>query len=145
MARLVVLADPDTSLGFQLAGVEVICADDFEGARARLLELLGDPSVGLIAASAALLDRLDAATRRRVPLAEALAPLQIAEPAREAIVEQRGPWWPLLQLACAVERHDLAEAEPLAAAHGGLDAVLAQAEAAWAWSAELARAQVAGA
>ena len=39
MARLVVLATGETALGFQLAGVEVICADDFEGARARLLEL----------------------------------------------------------------------------------------------------------
>lgn len=64
MARLVVLADPDTSLGFQLAGVEVICADDFEEAREQLLALLADPSVGLIAASGALLDRLDSATRR---------------------------------------------------------------------------------
>jgi V/A-type H+-transporting ATPase subunit F len=66
MARLVVLADGEVALGFQLAGVEVIRADDFESARERLLELLGDASVGLVAASAALIERLDDATRRRV-------------------------------------------------------------------------------
>jgi len=114
-------------------------------ARARLLELLapaaGAPPPALF--TVGLLSMLDALLQ--VPLADALAPLQIAEPAREAIVEQRGPWWPLLQLAIAVERHELAAAEPLAAAHGGLDAVLAQAEAAWAWSAELSRSHVAGA
>ena len=50
-------------------------------------------------------------------------------------------WWPTLQLAMAVERHDLAEAEPLAVGHGGLDAVLARADEAWAWAAELTRSQ----
>lgn len=114
-------------------------------ARARLLELLAPAAAAPPAAlfTVGLLSMLDALLQ--VPLADALAPLQIAEAAREAIVEQRGPWWPLLQLAIAVERHELAAAEPLAAAHGGLDAVLARAEAAWAWSAELSRSHVAGA
>jgi V/A-type H+-transporting ATPase subunit F len=66
MARIVVIADPETALGFQLAGAEVECADDFESARDRLLELLSDASIGLIAAGAGLLDQLDDATRRRV-------------------------------------------------------------------------------
>ncbi|TXH48111.1 MAG: HDOD domain-containing protein [Burkholderiaceae bacterium] len=114
-------------------------------ARARLLELLapaaGAPPAALF--TVGLLSMLDALLQ--VPLAEALAPLQIAEPAREAIVERRGPWWPLLQLAMAVERHDLAEAEPLAAPHGGLDAVLAKAEEAWGWSAALSGTQATGA
>ncbi len=114
-------------------------------ARARLLELLapdaGAPPPALF--TVGLLSMLDALLQ--VPLAEALAPLQIAEPAREAIVGRSGPWWPLLQLAMAVERHDLAEAEPLAAPHGGLDAVLAKAEQAWAWSAALSNTQAAGA
>lgn len=113
-------------------------------ARARLLELLAadradTPPPALF--TVGLLSMLDALLQ--VPLAEALAPLQIADAAREAIVDHAGPWWPLLQLAAAVERHDLAVAEPLAAAHGGLDAVLAKAEQAWAWSAELSRAQAA--
>lgn len=113
-------------------------------ARARLLELLAagradTPPAALF--TVGLLSMLDALLQ--VPLADALAPLQIADAAREAIVDHSGPWWPLLQLAIAVERHDLAEAEPLAASHGGLEAVLAQAEQAWAWSAELSRSQAA--
>jgi vacuolar-type H+-ATPase subunit F/Vma7 len=66
MARLVVLADQETALGMQLTGVEVIHADDCESARAQLLELLDDATVGLIAVSAALMEQLDEATRRRV-------------------------------------------------------------------------------
>lgn len=113
-------------------------------ARARLLELLAagradTPPAALF--TVGLLSMLDALLQ--VPLADALAPLQIADAAREAIVDHAGPWWPLLQLAIAIERHDLAEAEPLAASHGGLGAVLARAEQAWAWSAELSRSQAA--
>lgn len=63
---MVVIADPETALGFQLAGVEVIRADDIESAHTRLLELLADANVGLIAVSAALLDKLDEMTRRRI-------------------------------------------------------------------------------
>ncbi len=66
MSRLVVIADPETALGFELAGVEVIRADDLESGRARLMELLNETNVGLVAVSAALLDKLDEATRRRV-------------------------------------------------------------------------------
>ncbi len=111
-------------------------------ARARLLELLA-PAVGAPPAAlftVGLLSMLDALLQ--VPLADALAPLQIAPEAREAIVDRRGSWGPLLALAVAVERHDLAAAEPLAAPFGGLDAVLALADEAWAWSAELSRTQV---
>lgn len=113
-------------------------------ARARLLELLAadrDDTPPPALFTVGLLSMLDALLQ--VPLAEALAPLQIADAARQAIVDHAGPWWPLLQLAIAVERHELAVAEPLAAAHGGLEAVLAKAEQAWAWSAELSRAQAA--
>jgi EAL and modified HD-GYP domain-containing signal transduction protein len=113
-------------------------------ARARLLELLAadraeTPPAALF--TVGLLSMLDALLQ--VPLTDALAPLQIADPARQAIVDHAGPWWPLLQLAIAIERHDLAEAEPLAESHGGLEAVLAKAEQAWAWSAELSRAEAA--
>jgi V/A-type H+-transporting ATPase subunit F len=66
MSRLVVIADPETAPGFQLAGVEVICVEDAETARTRVFELLADASVGLIAVSSALLDLFDEATRLRV-------------------------------------------------------------------------------
>ena len=59
-------------------------------ARARLLELLAPAAAAPPAAlfTVGLLSMLDALLR--VPLAEALAPLQIAEPAREAIVAAPG-------------------------------------------------------
>ncbi len=66
MSRLVVIADPEAALGFQLAGVEVIRADDFDSGRVRLLELLDDANVGLVALSSALVEQLDEVTRRRV-------------------------------------------------------------------------------
>ncbi len=66
MSRLVIIADPESALGFQLAGVEVVRADDFDSGRIRLLELLNDVNVGLVAVSAALIEQLDEATRRRV-------------------------------------------------------------------------------
>ncbi|MBI4673213.1 MAG: V-type ATP synthase subunit F [Chloroflexi bacterium] len=66
MSRLVVIADAETALGFQLAGVQVVRAEDAERAQTLLYELLNDASVGLIAVSGALMERFDDATRRRV-------------------------------------------------------------------------------
>lgn len=68
MSRLVVIADPETALGFELAGVQVIRADDAERAGAQLDELMRDKSVGVIALSAALMNRLDDTLRRRAEL-----------------------------------------------------------------------------
>ena len=66
MSRLVVIADPDRALGFQLAGVDVVRAEDVEAARTHLLQLIDDRDVGLIAISSIFLDKLDDATRRRI-------------------------------------------------------------------------------
>lgn len=66
MSRLVILTDQTTRLGFELAGAEVIRADDLESARAHLLELVKDPKVGVVAVSSALVEKLDDATRRRL-------------------------------------------------------------------------------
>ena len=66
MARLVVLTDSESALGFALAGVEVLAVDDDETARARLLELLADPGVGLIAVGEGFVARLDNGLRRRI-------------------------------------------------------------------------------
>jgi V/A-type H+-transporting ATPase subunit F len=68
MARLVVLAESEIALGFQLAGVEVVRAGDFESAREQLLRLIEDSSVGLIAVSDAFIEQLDNATRQRIEM-----------------------------------------------------------------------------
>ncbi len=66
MSRLVVIADQEAALGFQLTGVEVLRADDLETAQAQLLDLMADSTVGLIAVSSGLIEKLDDATRRRL-------------------------------------------------------------------------------
>ena len=78
MSRLVVLADSETALGFQLAGAQVIRADDPERAQTELNALMADASVGLVAVSAALMERMDDATRRRVETS--YAPIVVALP-----------------------------------------------------------------
>ncbi|HYM00303.1 MAG TPA: V-type ATP synthase subunit F [Blastocatellia bacterium] len=66
MPRLVIIPEPELAPGFRLAGVEVFTPTDYEGTRAKLLDLIGDESVGLIAVSGAILERLDPETRRKV-------------------------------------------------------------------------------
>jgi V/A-type H+/Na+-transporting ATPase subunit F len=66
MSRLIVLTDGETAPGYGLAGVEVVRADEAAEARARLAELMADPTVGLVAVDEGLLARLDAAERRRL-------------------------------------------------------------------------------
>lgn len=64
MARLVVLADAESGLGFRLAGADVVVTQDGTAAAERLRALLADPAVGLVAVGDGLMRRLDAATRR---------------------------------------------------------------------------------
>jgi V/A-type H+-transporting ATPase subunit F len=79
MSRLIVIADQDTALGFQLAGAEVIRTLDYESGRSNLLKFLSDPTVGLIAVSSVLVEKLDDATRRRVEMS--YKPVVVALPA----------------------------------------------------------------
>lgn len=76
--------------------------------RARFLELLGatrgerDPAAQLFILG--LFSMLDVALK--VPLGEALAPLKLSETMQDALLRQRGPMAPYLELALAVERGD---------------------------------------
>lgn len=72
-----------------------------------------------------------------MPMAEALAPLNLPEDVRAALVDRKGPWARLLELAQCLERGDLNGAAPLAAAYGGMEEVAACAEQAWAYAAEI--------
>jgi vacuolar-type H+-ATPase subunit F/Vma7 len=84
MSRLVIVADQATALGMQLTGVEVICAHDYESARAALMKLLDDPTVGLVAVSAAYMDQLDPATSRLVDMH--YKPVVVTLPMGEAVM-----------------------------------------------------------
>jgi EAL and modified HD-GYP domain-containing signal transduction protein len=66
-----------------------------------------------------------------MPMAEALAPLNLPDQMRAALVEHSGPWAPLLTLAACLERGDVAGAAAPAQSFGGLQAVLAANEVAW--------------
>jgi len=51
-------------------------------------------------------------------------------------VDRAGPWASLLTLAQSLERGDIAGAEPMARAWGGIEEAAAAAEQAWAAAAE---------
>ena len=70
---------------------------------------------------------------------EALGPLRLTDPARQALIERGGPWRDILALAEALERHDLTSAGELADAFGGLDRVLTLSDEAWGWAASVQR------
>ena len=107
-------------------------------ARGRFLELLArahsepEPealfSMGLFSMLEVLL---------RVPLQEAVAPLRLGGAATQALLQAQGPWAPHLALAAALDGAgsvDSADAPTLALRWGGLPAVQALADEAWAWA-----------
>jgi len=109
-------------------------------ARARLAESLarersGDAPDALF--TVGLLSLLD--VMLQVPLTQALGPLRLTDPARQALIERGGPWRDILALAEALERHDLTSAGELADAFGGLDRVLTLSDEAWGWAASVQR------
>lgn len=110
-------------------------------ARARLAESLARERGGDAPPDAlftvGLLSLLD--VMLQVPLTQALGPLRLTDPARQALIEHSGPWRDTLALAEALERHDLNAAGELAAAFGGLDRVLTLSDEAWRWAASVQR------
>ncbi len=109
-------------------------------ARARLAESLtrergGEAPDALF--TVGLLSLLD--VMLQVPLTQALGPLRLTEPARQALLERSGPWRDTLALAEALERHDLDAAGELAGTFGGIDRVLTLSDEAWGWAASVQR------
>ncbi len=66
MYKLIVLAEPETSDGFRLAGVDVVEVREGEEARKRLRELLDDDTVGIIALSEEFEPYIDERTRSKI-------------------------------------------------------------------------------
>lgn len=107
-------------------------------ARGRMLELVararGDeqPGAHFTLGLLSLIEQL-----LQVPMAQALAPLRLSEPALQALLERRGAWAPRLALLDAVE-NSLAEAvEAIAAELGVAEPLPEIVEQAWAWAAAL--------
>lgn len=107
-------------------------------ARARMMEqlapLVGGPPAALF--TTGLLSLLD--VMLEVPMAEALAPLSLPPEAHAALVEQTGPWRPLLEVARCLESGQTAQAAAHAEPLGGLDAVGPAMTEAWQWAALVA-------
>lgn len=108
-------------------------------ARARMMEQLapavGGPREALF--TTGLLSLVD--VMMQMPMAQALAPLSLPDPARTALIDGSGPWRVLIDLARSLETGQMALAEELAKPLGGLDAVQATMLEAWGWAAELIR------
>ena len=66
MAQLVVITHPDQVAGFRLAGVETYPAAMAEDATDRLLALLEDDEIGIVAMDQSYLDQIDGHMRRRL-------------------------------------------------------------------------------
>jgi c-di-GMP phosphodiesterase len=107
-------------------------------ARGRLMEALGrlagEPApqnlfmLGLLSMLEVLM---------QLPLATVLAPLRLSESANQALLHQSGPWAPYLRVASALESGDDQRLAPLAQAWGGVEAVHAANDEAWAWAIEV--------
>lgn len=82
MAQLIVVTDPDTALGFRLAGVETIEVVDAGEAANRLLSLLKSKEIGIVMYNEEYHTALP--EQSRVALEESTAPVFFAVPARPA-------------------------------------------------------------
>ncbi|HOL36988.1 MAG TPA: HDOD domain-containing protein [Rubrivivax sp.] len=85
-----------------------------------------------------LLSQLDVLLQ--LPMAVALEPLRLPDAAREALLHRRGSWAGYLAVADALEGDDQAVLDHASAPFGGAAAVLAEAESAWGWAAQLLQA-----
>ena len=72
---IAVLGDNEFVLGFRLAGIKRVHAVSRERFESTLLELLADPSIGVLAVPAADLDQLPATVRRKA--LESIAPVVV--------------------------------------------------------------------
>jgi V/A-type H+-transporting ATPase subunit F len=88
MARLIVMTDPDTALGFRLAGVEATAVADQAEAAERLLALLRTKESGIVIYNE---DYLAAVPEKsQVAMEESLAPIFFSIPVARAAPFRKG-------------------------------------------------------
>ncbi len=73
--EIAVLGNEEFVLGFRLAGIKSIFAVDKQNFEPKLLELLGDSGIGVLAVSAPDLEALPALTRKKAM--ESIAPVVV--------------------------------------------------------------------
>lgn len=72
----------------------------------------------------------------KVDLPEVIDTLNLPEPARQALLEQSGPWHDYLRFSSLLETQSLDQAGELAEPFGGIERIAAMSDAAWIWAAE---------
>lgn len=82
MARLIVITDPDTALGFCLTGVQVHEVSDEEAGATQLLTLLRSKEAGIVIYNEEFQSALPA--KSRVALEESITPVFFAIPVAQA-------------------------------------------------------------
>ncbi len=75
MMDIAVLGSEDFVLGFRLAGIKSIYAVDRQNFEVKLLELLGNSTIGVLAVNSSSLEELSALTRKKA--LESIAPVVV--------------------------------------------------------------------
>ncbi len=83
MYKVVVLTDPDTALGFRLAGVDVYVVEDNEEAKREISRLIEDDRTGILAVNESFLSLID--DRMRNKIESIYKPIVVSLPVREKI------------------------------------------------------------
>jgi V/A-type H+-transporting ATPase subunit F len=83
MFKVVVLTDPETALGFRLAGVDVHQAEDAEEAKRAINRLLEDRDTGILAVNESFLAAVDDRVRQRIE--GMYRPIVISLPVKEKL------------------------------------------------------------
>jgi c-di-GMP phosphodiesterase len=108
-------------------------------ARARFMELLALDNAEPAAASLFMLGLASMlGLLLHASLPDAIAPLNLPEPAREALLAHTGPWYSYLALAIELQNPMSVALEEMAAPFGGMAPVARCLEEAWAWAGKAA-------
>lgn len=66
MYKLVVLTDPESAVGFRLAGVDVVEAVVPEDVKKKLISLINDDTAGIVAVNEDLMNFIDSRMREKI-------------------------------------------------------------------------------
>lgn len=66
MYKLVILTDPESAIGFRLAGVDVVEALTPEDAKKSLINLINDDTAGIVAVNEDFMNAVDARTKEKI-------------------------------------------------------------------------------
>ncbi len=83
MYKVVVLTDPDTAIGFRLAGVDVCVVEDTEEAKREISRLIDDDRTGILAVNESFLSLIDERMRNKIE--SIYKPIVVSLPVREKI------------------------------------------------------------